>query len=155
ITIRNDQAIVDFSGSERQAAGSVNAVYAITSSAIFYVFRTLVDAPIPSNAGGMRPIRIIAPEGTIVNARPPRAVSAGNVETTQRIVDVLSQSLAQALPEKIPAASQGTMNNWTFGGVDPRSGQPFAYYETVCGGMGARPTMDGISGVHTHMTNSM
>jgi N-methylhydantoinase B/oxoprolinase/acetone carboxylase alpha subunit len=155
ITIRNDQAIVDFSGSDRQPAGSVNAVYAITASVIFYVFRTLVDAPIPSNAGGMRPIRIIAPEGTIVNARPPGAVSAGNVETSQRIVDVLYQGLAQALPEKIPAASQGTMNNWTFGGMDERNGQPFAYYETVCGGMGARPTMAGISGVHTHMTNSM
>jgi N-methylhydantoinase B len=155
IRIRGDEAVVDFTGSDAQAAGSINAVYAITASVVFYVFRTLVDSPIPSNAGGMRPIRIIAPEGSIVNARPPAAVSSGNVETSQRIVDVLYKCLAQALPERIPAASQGTMNNWTFGGVDPSTGEPFAYYETVCGGMGARPTMDGISGVHTHMTNSL
>jgi N-methylhydantoinase B len=155
IRIRGDQATVDFSGSDPQAEGSVNAVYAITASVVFYVFRTLVEAPIPSNAGGMRPIQIIAPEGTIVNARPPAAVCGGNVETSQRIVDVLYKCLSQALPNKIPAASQGTMNNWTFGGTDARTNQPFAYYETVCGGMGARPSMDGISGVHTHMTNSM
>lgn len=155
IRIRGDEAVVDFSGSDPQAAGSVNAVYAITASAVFYVFRTLVDVAIPSNEGGMRPIRIVAPEGTIVNARPPAAVCGGNVETSQRIVDVLYRCLATALPDRIPAASQGTMNNLTFGGIDPRTGNPFAYYETVCGGMGARPGMDGISGVHTHMTNSM
>jgi len=155
IRIRSDEAIVDFSGSDPQAAGSINAVYAITASAVFYVFRTLVDVPIPSNAGGMRPLQIIAPPGTIVNARPPAAVCGGNVETSQRIVDVLYKCLAKALPNRIPAASQGTMNNLTFGGVDPRSGESFAYYETVCGGMGARPGMDGISGIHTHMTNSM
>jgi len=155
ISIRGDKAIIDFSKSDSQAAGSINAVYAITASAVFYVFRTLVDSPIPSNAGGMRPLKIIAPSGTIVNARPPAAVCGGNVETSQRIVDVLYKCLSQALPDRIPAASQGTMNNLTFGGVDPLSQQPFAYYETVCGGMGARPGMNGISGVHTHMTNSM
>jgi len=155
VRIRGDRAVVDFSGSDPQTAGSVNAVYAITASVVFYVFRTLVDHPIPSNAGGMRPIEIIAPEGTIVNARPPAAVCGGNVETSQRIVDVLYKCLAAALPGKIPAASQGTMNNITFGGIDPRSGERVAYYETVCGGMGARPNKDGISGVHTHMTNSM
>jgi N-methylhydantoinase B len=155
ISIRDDEAIIDFSGSDPQAAGSINAVYAITASAVFYVFRTLVDSLIPSNAGGMRPLQIIAPPGTIVNARPPAAVCGGNVETSQRIVDVLYKCLSQALPDRIPAASQGTMNNLTFGGVDPRSRQPFAYYETVCGGMGARPGLSGISGVHTHMTNSM
>jgi N-methylhydantoinase B len=155
IRIRADQAFVDFSESDPQAAGSVNAVYAITASAVFYVFRTLVDVPIPSNAGGMRPLEIVAPPGTIVNARPPAAVCGGNVETSQRIVDVLYKCLAEALPDRIPAASQGTMNNLTFGGIDPRTREPFAYYETVCGGMGARPNMDGISGIHTHMTNSM
>ncbi len=155
IQIRGDEAIVDFSKSDAQAEGSINAVYAITASAVFYVFRTLVGVPIPSNAGGMRPLKIIAPEGTIVNARPPAAVCGGNVETSQRIVDVLYKCLAQALPDLIPAASQGTMNNFTFGGIDPRTRQAVAYYETVCGGMGARPTMDGLSGVHTHMTNSL
>jgi N-methylhydantoinase B len=133
----------------------VNAVYAITASAVFYVFRTLVGIPIPSNAGGMRPLEIIATEGSIVNALPPAAVCGGNVETSQRLVDVLYKALAGALPWQIPAASQGTMNNVTFGGIDPRTSLPFAYYETVAGGMGARPTMDGLSGIHTHMTNSM
>lgn len=155
ISIRGDSAEVDFAKSDAQVAGSVNSVFAITASAVFYVFRTLVDAPIPSNAGGMRPIRIFAPEGTIVNARPPAAVCGGNVETSQRIVDVLYKCLAFALPEKTPAASQGTMNNLTFGCVDPRSGLSVAYYETVCGGMGARPHLDGVSAVHTHMTNSL
>ncbi len=155
IQIRSDRARIDFSGSDPQVQGSVNAVYAITASAVFYVFRTLVPFSIPSNAGGMRPLEIIAPAGTIVNARPPAAVCGGNVETSQRIVDVLYKSLANAMPDRIPAASQGTMNNFTFGGIDPRTSQPVAYYETVAGGMGARPTMDGISGIHTHMTNSM
>lgn len=155
IRIKGNRATIDFSKSGLQAAGSVNAVYAITASAVFYVFRTLVGVPIPSNAGGMRPLEIIAPEGTIVNARPPAAVCGGNVETSQRIVDVLYRCLAEAMPERIPAASQGTMNNFTFGAVDPRTDQQIAYYETVSGGMGARPGMDGLSGVHTHMTNSL
>jgi N-methylhydantoinase B len=103
----------------------------------------------------MRPIDVIAPSGTVVNARPPGAVAGGNVETSQRIVDVLLRALAQALPDRIPAASSGTMNNLTIGGVDPRTSEPFAYYETIAGGMGARPTKPGVSGVHTHMTNSL
>src|SRR2546425_5882797 len=155
IRIKNDRATIDFSNSDPQVEGSVNAVYAITASVVFYVFRTLVPFSIPSNAGGMRPLEIIAPEGTIVNARPPAAVCGGNVETSQRIVDVLYKCLAQAMPDRILAASQGTMNNFTFGGIDPRTKQSVAYYETVSGGMGARPTMNGLSGVHTHMTNSM
>ncbi len=155
IRIRGSDARVDFSASDPQAAGSINAVYAITASVVFYVFRTLVGLSIPSTAGGMRPLEIIAPEGTVVNARPPAAVCGGNVETSQRIVDVLYRCLSSSLPGIIPAASQGTMNNLTFGGTDSRTGKAFAYYETIAGGMGARPTMDGISGVHTHMTNSM
>jgi N-methylhydantoinase B len=155
IRIHGNQATIDFSKSDSQVEGSVNAVYAITASAVFYVFRTLVGASIPSNAGGMRPLEVVAPEGTIVNANPPAAVCGGNVETSQRIVDVLYKCLATAVPNRIPAASQGTMNNFTFGGIDPRTRRPVAYYETVSGGMGARPTMDGLSGVHTHMTNSL
>jgi N-methylhydantoinase B len=103
----------------------------------------------------MKPIEVIAPLGTVVNARPPAAVAGGNVETSQRIVDVLMKALAGAAPERVPAASSGTMNNLTIGGTDPRTGQPFAYYETVAGGMGARPDRDGVSGIHTHMTNSL
>ncbi|HEX2712407.1 MAG TPA: hydantoinase B/oxoprolinase family protein, partial [Candidatus Acidoferrales bacterium] len=103
-----------------------------------------------------RPIGVVAPEGTVVNARPPAAVAGGNVETSQRIVDTLLRALSRAIPERIPAASQGTMNNLTLGGYDPRlGGAPFAYYETIAGGMGARPVADGLSGIHTHMTNSL
>src|SRR6202521_1094525 len=146
---------VDFTGSDPQVEGSVNAVAAITYSACFYVFRCLLADDVPAAAGLMRHIQVIAPEGTIVNARPPAAVAGGNVETSQRIVDVLLRALSQAIPERIPAAASGTMNNLTIGGIDPRTGQPFAYYETIAGGMGARPTKPGVSGVHTHMTNSL
>jgi N-methylhydantoinase B len=103
----------------------------------------------------MEPIDVIAPSGTVVNANPPASVAGGNVETSQRIVDVLFKALSQALPDRIPAASQGTMNNLTIGGIDTRNGQEFSYYETIAGGMGARPAADGMSGVHTHMTNSL
>jgi N-methylhydantoinase B len=146
---------VDFSGSDPQVEGSVNAVEAITRSACFYVFRCLLAEDVPATAGLMRPIAVIAPEGTVVNARPPAAVAGGNVETSQRIVDVLLRALAQAIPERIPAAASGTMNNLTIGGIDSRTNEPFAYYETIAGGMGARPSKPGVSGVHTHMTNSL
>jgi N-methylhydantoinase B len=146
---------IDFTGSDPQVQGAINAVEAITYSACFYVFRCLLRDDVPATSGLMRPIRLIAPPGTVVNARPPAAVAGGNVETSQRIVDVLLRALAQAIPDRIPAAASGTMNNLTIGGIDPRTGEPFAYYETIAGGMGARPTKDGVSGVHTHMTNSL
>lgn len=146
---------VDFTGTDPQVEGSVNAVEAITYSACFYVFRCLLAEDVPATAGLMRPIHMIAPPGTVVNARPPAAVAGGNVETSQRIVDVLLRALAEAIPERIPAAASGTMNNLTIGGVDPRTGEPFAYYETIAGGMGGRPGKAGVSGVHTHMTNSL
>ena len=152
---------IDFTGTDPQVRGAVNAVEAITYSACFYVFRCLLRDDVPATAGLMRPIHVIAPAGTVVNAGPPAAVAGGNVETSQRIVDVLLKALAQAIPDRIPAAAAGTMNNLTIGGIDSRStnapdlAQPFAYYETIAGGMGARPTKDGVSGVHTHMTNSL
>jgi N-methylhydantoinase B len=149
------RATVDFSGSSRQVQSSINAVYAITYSAVYYVFRCLLAEQAPATAGIMRPIEVIAPAGTIVNASLPAPVAGGNVETSQRIVDVVLKALAQAAPDRIPAASSGTMSNLTIGGIDPRNGQPFAYYETIAGGMGARPLADGLSGVHTHMTNSL
>ncbi|MDQ3746391.1 MAG: hydantoinase B/oxoprolinase family protein [Acidobacteriota bacterium] len=156
VEVRGGRARVDFSGSAPQVAGPVNAVEAITVSAVAYVFRCLVGGwEVPASAGLMEPIEVIAPLGTVVNARHPASVAGGNVETSQRIVDVLFKALAQALPDRIPAASQGTMNNLTVGGVDTRDGREFAYYETVAGGMGARPQFDGVSGVHTHMTNSL
>jgi N-methylhydantoinase B len=155
IVIKRDRAIVDFTGSAPQVAGAINAVEAITVSAVSYVFRCLVGAEIPASAGLMQPIDVIAPQGTVVNASPPASVAGGNVEMSQRIVDVLFKALSHALPDKIPAASQGTMNNLTIGGIDQRTGQEFSYYETVAGGLGARPTLDGMDGVHTHMTNSL
>ncbi len=155
IAIHGGRATVDFAGTSPQCRGSVNAVLAITQSAVFYVFRCLLGEDAPACAGLMEPIEVRAPKASVVNAQPPAAVAAGNVETSQRIVDVLLKALAQALPGKIPAASSGTMNNLSFGGLDPRTHEPFAYYETVAGGMGARPTMEGLSGVHTHMTNSL
>jgi N-methylhydantoinase B len=155
VTINGSDAVIDFTGSDKQAAGPINCVYAITVSSVFFVFRSLVDYNIPSNYGCLVPIKIIAPERTVVNARRPAAVAAGNVETSQRIVDVLFGALAQALPGKIPAASGGTMNNLTFGGIHHVTGEPFAYYETIACGMGARPGKNGIDGIHTHMTNSL
>jgi N-methylhydantoinase B len=146
---------VDFTGSAPQMATSLNAVSAITYSAVFYVLRCLLPEEAAPTAGLMRPVNLILPEGSVVNAKLPAAVAGGNVETSQRIVDVLLKALAQILPEKIPAASSGTMNNLTIGGIDPRNGQTYAYYETIAGGSGARPNGDGVSGVHTHMTNSL
>jgi N-methylhydantoinase B len=155
VHIRGGRATVDFAGSSPACRGGVNCVRAITASAVFYVFRCLLGEDVPACAGLMDPIEVRAPEGSVVNASPPAAVAAGNVETSQRIVDVLLKALARALPERMPAASSGTMNNISFGGIDPFTGEPFAYYETIAGGMGARPTADGLSGVHTHMTNSL
>ncbi len=149
------QVTIDFTGSDPQVQGAINAVEAITYSACFYVFRCLLREDVPATSGLMRPIRVIAPAGTVVNAIAPAAVAGGNVETSQRIVDVLLRALALAVPERIPAAASGTMNNLTIGGTDGRTGTPFAYYETIAGGMGARPTKGGVSGVHTHMTNSL
>jgi N-methylhydantoinase B len=156
IRIRRRRAQVDFTGSAPQCAGSVNAVAAITQSAVFYVFRCLLDEQVPATSGLMRPIRVIAPAGTIVNARLPAAVAGGNVETSQRIVDTLLRALARAIPSRIPAASQGTMNNLTFGGADSRhDGAAFAYYETIAGGAGAGPGCDGKNATHSHMTNTL
>jgi len=155
VTIAGTEMTVDFTGSAPEQPGSINTVETVTKSGVYYVVRCLMPDDAPMNHGAFVPIHIIAPLGTVVNARPPRPVAGGNVETSQRIVDVVFGALAQALPQVIPAASQGTMNNLTAGGIDPRTGQPFAYYETMGGGMGARPGLDGISGVHVHMSNTM
>ena len=155
VTVKGDRAGVDFTGSSPQVAGALNAVEAITVSAVSYVFRCLIAGDVPASAGLIEPIEVIAPRGTVVNATHPASVAGGNVETSQRIVDVVFKALAQAIPDRIPAASQGTMNNLTIGGLDPRTSAEFSYYETVAGGMGARPTQDGMSATHTHMTNSL
>lgn len=155
IKIKGGQAKIDFQGTDKQCSGPINAVFAITVSAVYYVFRCLLKESVPANAGILEPISVTAPIATIVNAVAPAAVAAGNVETSQRIVDVLLKALSKAIPSEIPAASQGTMNNLTIGGINSLTGQEFAYYETIAGGMGARPTSSGLSGVHTHMTNSL
>jgi N-methylhydantoinase B len=155
MTIKGERATVDFTGSSPEVSGALNAVEAITVSAVSYCFRCLVGGDVPASAGLIEPIEVIAPAGTIVNARPPASVAGGNVETSQRIVDTVFKALSKAIPDRIPAASQGTMNNLTIGGIDPRSGREFSYYETVAGGMGARPVADGMNATHTHMTNSL
>jgi N-methylhydantoinase B len=155
LTIKGERASVDFTGSSPEVAGALNAVEAITVSAVSYCFRCLVGGDVPASAGLIEPIEVFAPEGTVVNARPPSSVAGGNVETSQRIVDTVFKALAKAIPDRIPAASQGTMNNLTIGGIDPRTGREFSYYETVAGGMGARPAADGMNATHTHMTNSL
>jgi N-methylhydantoinase B len=155
VRIQPGGAVVDFTGTSPQRTGGINAVYAITLSAVYYVFRSLISLDIPSNSGCLAPIEVIAPEGSLVNARFPAAVAAGNVETSQRIVDILLGALAQACPDRIPAASQGTMNNLTIGGWDPGRGGPFTYYETLGGGAGAGPDQDGASAIHSHMTNTL
>ena len=155
LTIKGDTASLDFSNSHAQVTGSVNAVYSITLSAVIYVFRTLIEENIPFNAGCFRPITVITKKGTIVDAGFPSAVAGGNVETSQRVVDTVLGALEKALPGKIPAASQGTMNNLTVGGMDERTHTPFAYYETLAGGMGATAVSHGESAVHSHMTNTL
>lgn len=154
IEVKEDSISIDFSGSSHQVKGGINANFAITYSAILYVMKSVIGEDIPVNSGIMRPINLILPERSIVNAEKPYAVAGGNVETSQRIVDVLLGALSKALPDKIPSASQGTMNNISFGGKD-FNGENFAYYETIGGGTGAGPGWDGISGVHSHMTNSL
>jgi N-methylhydantoinase B len=148
VTVDGNVLEADFSGSDTQVEANFNAVEAVTRSCLYYAVRVATDPTIPANGGCYRPISLVAPEGTIVNARPPAAVAAGNVETSQRIADVLLGALAQAAPDRVPAASQGTMNNVLIGNDD------FAYYETVAGGQGARPYRDGQSGIHTGMTNT-
>jgi N-methylhydantoinase B len=155
VNITGDEMTFDFSGSAAAARGSINAVQAIVESAVYYVVRCLVGKAVPTNAGTFAPVRVHVPPGSLLEARPPHAVAGGNVETSQRVVDVVLGALAQALPGQVPAASQGTMNNVTFGGADPATGKPFAYYETVGGGAGGGPDGPGESGVHSHMTNTL
>lgn len=155
VTVQGGNVTVDFSGTSPQVRGNINAVASVAKSATYYVIRCLMPDGAPMNHGTFAPVTVIAPTGTVVNARPPAGVAQGNVETSQRITDVIFGAFAQALPDVVPAASQGTMNNISAGGIDPRTQQPFAYYETMGGGMGARPDLAGLSGVHTHMSNTL
>lgn len=154
IEIKGEQAVIDFSGTEDQAAGNINTVAAVAWSAALYVFRCLIEQDIPANAGLLAPLEIRTRSGSLVDARMPAAVAAGNVETAQRLVDVLFGALARAIPEAIAAAGQGSMNNIAIGGIDPRTNAPYTYYETIGGGMGASAAAAGESAVHSHMTNT-
>lgn len=154
ITIEGEKAIVDFGGTAPQCRGPLNAPRAVTESAVLYCFRCLGSQDMPSSAGAFAPLDIRVPRGCLLSPLSPAAVAGGNVETAQRVVDVVLGALAQAAPDRIPAASAGTMNNWTFGGMTA-DGKPFAYYETLGGGMGARPALDGLCGVQVHMTNTL
>lgn len=155
VRVAGDEMTVDFRGSSDAVPGPLNAVRAITESATWYVLRCVAGADVPVNSGTFVPVKVAAPKGSILDALPPHAVAGGNVETSQRVVDVVMGALAQAVPDLIPAASLGTMNNVTIGGLDTRRSIPFAYYETVGGGAGAGPAGDGLSGVHVHMTNTL
>jgi len=148
LSVEGDTAEVDFSGTATQCTGPMNCPLSVTAAAVFYVFRCLMPDGTPQTSAIFRPISLKAPEGCLVNARPGSAVAAGNVETSQRIVDVVLGALARAIPERIPAAGQGTMNNVIFAGHD------WVYYETLAGGMGAHQTANGLSAVQCHMTNT-
>lgn len=155
VTIGPKSIAFDFSGSAKQVQGPLNAVYSVTLSAVYYVVRCVTDPSIPANAGCFKPIQVTAPSGTIVKAEPPAPVAGGNVETSTRIVDVTLKAFSSIIPERVCAACQGTMNNVTIGGIDPRTGKYFTYYETIAGGFGARHSKDGVDGIHSHMTNTL
>jgi N-methylhydantoinase B len=160
VTLHDGTMHCDFTGSADERPSSINAVAAVTRSAVYYVVRCLLEAQpggaeTPANDGCFRPVSFTLPARSVVNAGPPRAVAAGNVETSQRIVDVVLGALAKALPGVIPAASQGTMNNLAVGGWDAERGRGFAYYETIGGGIGASPARYGLDAAHSHMTNTL
>ncbi|RLG53942.1 MAG: hydantoinase B/oxoprolinase family protein [Thermoproteota archaeon] len=155
VTVKGSCIKFDYTGTSPQVDGPVNAPFGVTLAGVFYVMICVTDPSIPVNDGCYRPIEVHVPEGTLLNPRRPAAVCGGNVETSQRNVDVLFRALAQAVPDRVCAAGSGTMNNISVGGVDPESGELWAFYETIGGGYGARPGLDGVDGVHVHMTNTM
>ncbi|MFB6152075.1 MAG: hydantoinase B/oxoprolinase family protein [Haloarculaceae archaeon] len=152
VAVNGDSVAVDFGGSAGQVAGPVNAPLAVTTSAAYYALRAVTDPDIPPNQGCYRPFSVSAPEGSVVSARRPAAVVGGNLETSQRVVDVVLGAMAEADVRPIAAAANGSMNNVTFGSAG--GGDPYTFYETVGGGYGARPGRDGVDGVHAHMTNT-
>jgi N-methylhydantoinase B len=153
VTVEDDELRVDFEGTSEQVPGPINAPLAVTASATYFAVRCVTDPDVPPNAGTYRPVEIRAPEGTVVNARPPAAVVGGNLEVSQRVTDALLGAFGTESPERSAAAGQGTMNSVTFGGTD-RDGDPFAFYETIGGGFGGRAGADGMDGVHVHMSNT-
>ena len=153
VTVRDSGIDIDFTGSSPQVEAPLNAVYGVTFSACAYAVRVALDTEPPVNEGFYSTINVYAPQGTVVNPLKPAAVGAGNVETSQRIADVVLKALAYVAPHRVPAAGCGTMTNVLIGGVDERG--YWVYYETIGGGSGARPGKDGVSGVHVNMTNTL
>ena len=154
VILKKNHITFDFTGTSEQARGAINCPYAVTLSGSYYVARSISDPTIPANEGLYRHLTVIVPEGTLLNAKPPAAVVGGNVETSQRVVDTLLKAFAKIMPERIPAAAQGTMNNLIIGGFDT-TGNPFTFYETICGGTGGSALYDGVDGIHSNMTNTM
>lgn len=155
VTIKGQRAKVDLRGSSNQVRGNLNAPYSVTTAAVIYVFQCLAPSSMHLNSGPLRVVEIIVDDDSILNAKYPAAVVGGNVETSQRVVDVIFGALSKAVPEKVPAASAGSMSNFTFGGINPKTARSYAYYETIAGGMGGRYGLDGVSAVQTHMTNTL
>ncbi len=155
VDVTRDKLTLDFAGSSPQRRGNINAVAPMTHSASFFAVKILTDATIPANAGILRPVEIKIPAGSFLDAQLPAAVCAGNTETTQRVADTVLKAFAQFAPNRIPAASQGTMNLIGVGGIDPRNGRSYTYIETIAGGQGGRPGGDGMDGVQCNMTNTM
>ena len=155
VTIDDDRIHVDYSGTDGQVEGPLNAVFGVTISGVYYSIKCITDPTIPTNDGCFRPIEVYAPEGSLLNPTPPAPVAGGNVETSQRNVDALLKAFAKAVPEKVCAACQGTMNNVTVGGIDTKTGKAWSFYETIAGGFGGRLGLDGVDAIHSHMTNTM
>lgn len=155
VEVAGERLLIDFAGSSPQVAGNVNAVAPMAQSGVFFAVKLLTDPTLPANAGVLRPLEITIPKGSFLDAQPPAAVCAANTEATQRVADTLLRAFAQIVPDRIPAASQGTMNLISVGGTDPRTGRPYTYVETICGGQGGRPHGPGMDGVQVNMTNTL
>lgn len=155
VTVDETGVTVDFTGTDPQVPRPINAVFGVTVAGAVYALKAVCDPTTPMNEGWLRPLRVSAPPGTVVNPRPPAPVGVGNTETSQRVADVVLRALSQAVPGRVPAAANGSMSNVTVGGYDPLRRRTWTFYETIAGGMGGRPGRDGIDGIHCNMTNTM
>jgi len=155
VTVKRDSIVFDYAGTDGQVEAPINAPLGVTISGVYYTMLCITDPTIPVNEGCFRPVEVMAPAGCILNPEKPAPVSGGNVETSQRNVDVLFKVFSKIIPDRVCAAGQGTMNNICVGGRDSQTGKPWTFYETIGGGYGGRPSMDGVDGVQVHMTNTL
>jgi N-methylhydantoinase B len=155
VTVGDARVRIDFGGTDPQVPRPINAVFGVTTAGAVYALKAVCDPPSPMNEGWLRRVEVAAPAGTVLNPVRPAPVGVGNTETNQRVADVVLRALAQAAPDRVPAASNGSMNNVTVGGFDAARGRSWTFYETIAGGMGGRPGRDGIDGIHCNMTNTM